>query len=293
MVFSAVVRSMRLHQWIKNLVVFAALIFSELMGDLHLLARTTVGFVAFCLLASSVYLFNDLQDRRSDLLHPVKRLRPIASGELSPPAAMAAMSVLLLAGLSLSVWIGRGFTVVAVIYLLLNVLYGMWLRQMLIVDVLTIATGFVLRALAGAELLRDAGWAVRISPWLLMCTFLLSLFLALGKRYHELGVGGEAHRETLHGYTRDFVGRLLTITTSATFLSYGLYTIWPDTVERFGTTRLIYTVPFVFYGLSRYLYLVTEESEGGDPSETLVSRRSIVLTIALWFASVSWVLYRS
>ncbi len=292
MKISAVLRSMRLHQWIKNLVVFAALIFSELMGDLGLLLRTAAGFAAFCLLASSVYLFNDLVDREKDALHPVKRHRPVASGELSPAAALASTAVLLVAGLGLSLWIGRGFTTVAATYILINLFYGLWLRDVVIVDVLTIATGFVLRALAGAELLRDAGAAVRISPWLLMCTFLLSLFLALGKRYHELSVTADDHRSTLRGYTREFVGRLLTITTAATFLSYSLYTIWPDTVDRFGTTRLIYTVPFVFYGLSRYLYLVTEEAEGGDPSETLVSRRSIVLTVALWFGSVAWILYR-
>ena len=292
MVFSAVLRSMRIHQWIKNLVVFAALIFSELMGDMGLLLRTGLGFVAFCLLSSSVYLFNDLKDRNKDAEHPVKRNRPIASGELSPRTAVVAMVLLLVVGLSISQWIGSGFTMVGVAYLLLNLAYSLWLRDIVIVDVLTIAVGFVFRALAGAELLQDAGFAIRISPWLLMCTFLLSLFLALGKRYHELSVTTVDHRETLGGYTREFVGRLLTITTAATFLSYGLYTIWPDTVDRFGTTRLIYTVPFVFYGLSRYLYLVTEESEGGDPSETLVSRRSIILTVALWFGSVAWILYR-
>jgi 4-hydroxybenzoate polyprenyltransferase len=289
---SKIVRTMRPHQWIKNLVIFAALIFAELLRQTDLLLRTGVGFVAFCLLAASVYIFNDLKDRKTDVRHPTKRLRPIASGSLTPQAAGLALAVLLTLGLAIAWLVGRNFFTVAAIYLLLNLLYGLSFRNIVILDLITIAVGFVLRAIAGAELLRDAGHPVAISPWLLMCTFLLSLFLGLGKRYHELHFSDGEHRGTLHGYTEAFVGRLLTMTAAATLLSYGLYTIWPDTVARFKTTHLLYTVPFVFYGLSRYLYLVTEEAEGGDPSETLVSRRSVVVTVVLWFAAVIWILYR-
>ena len=292
MVLANLLRSMRPQQWIKNLVVFAALIFAELLVEIPLLLKTGAGFVVFCVLSSSVYLFNDLVDRESDAQHPTKRLRPLVSGKISPRTVVIALCVLLVIGLSASWWIGRGFFSVAVAYLLLNLAYTFSFRNIVILDLITIAAGFVLRAIAGAELLRDAGHPVAISPWLLMCTFLLSLFLGLGKRYHELHVAGGGHRVTLHGYTESFLGRLLTMTAATTLLSYGLYTIWPDTVERFGTTRLLYTIPFVFYGLSRYLYLVTEEAEGGDPSETLVSRRSIVLTVGLWFAAVLLILYR-
>jgi 4-hydroxybenzoate polyprenyltransferase len=292
MIKAPLLRSMRPHQWIKNLVVFAALIFAELMGETDLLLRTAAGFVIFCLLSSTVYLLNDLKDRESDAQHPTKRLRPLVAGEIAPRTVAAASVVFLVVGLSGAWWVGRSFFAVAVAYLLLNLLYALSFRNIVILDLITIAVGFVMRAIAGAELLRDAGHPVAISPWLLMCTFLLSLFLGLGKRYHELQVAGGGHRATLHGYTEAFLSRLLTMTAAATLLSYGLYTIWPDTVERFGTTRLLYTVPFVFYGLSRYLYLVTEEAEGGDPSETLVSRKSIVLTVALWFAVVMWILYR-
>ncbi len=292
MITAPLLRSMRIHQWIKNLVVFAALIFAELMGETDLLLRTGVGFAIFCLLSSAVYLLNDLKDRESDAQHPTKRLRPLVAGEISPKTVSLAAAGFLIVGLTGAWWLGRGFFSVAVAYLLLNLVYALSFRNVVILDLITIAVGFVMRAIAGAELLRDAGHPVAISPWLLMCTFLLSLFLGLGKRYHELHVAGGGHRVTLHGYTEAFLSRLLTMTAAATLLSYGLYTIWPDTVERFGTTRLLYTIPFVFYGLSRYLYLVTEEAEGGDPSETLVSRRSIVLTVALWFAAVMVILYR-
>jgi 4-hydroxybenzoate polyprenyltransferase len=292
MIKAPLLRSMRPHQWIKNLVIFAALIFAELMGETDLLLRTAVGFVIFCLLSSTVYLLNDLKDRESDAQHPTKRLRPLVAGEIAPRTVVTASVVFLIVGLFGAWWVGRNFFSVAVAYLLLNLVYALSFRNIVILDLITIAVGFVMRAIAGAELLRDAGHPVAISPWLLMCTFLLSLFLGLGKRYHELHVAGGGHRVTLHGYTEAFLSRLLTMTAAATLLSYGLYTIWPETVERFGTTRLLYTVPFVFYGLSRYLYLVTEEAEGGDPSETLVSRRSIVLTVALWFAAVMWILYR-
>ncbi len=292
MITAPLLRSMRPHQWIKNLVVFAALVFAELMGETDLLLRTGVGFLIFCLLSSAVYLLNDLKDKESDAQHPTKRLRPLVAGEIaSRTVALAAVAFLAL-GLVSAWWLGRGFFSVAVAYLLLNLAYALSFRNIVILDLITIAVGFVMRAIAGAELLRDAGHPVAISPWLLMCTFLLSLFLGLGKRYHELHVAGGGHRVTLHGYTEAFLSRLLTMTAATTLLSYGLYTIWPDTVQRFGTARLLYTIPFVFYGLSRYLYLVTEEAEGGDPSETLVSRRSIVLTVALWFAAVMFILYR-
>lgn len=286
-----ILKSMRMHQWVKNLVVFAALIFSQNMGETELLLRTIAGFFAFCLFSSSVYILNDLKDRESDTGHPVKRHRPIASGALPTGVAIFAVMVILGVALVIAQRLGIDFLKVGLAYLGLNVLYSLSFRNMVILDVLTIAMGFVLRAIGGAEILKDAGTYVEISPWLLMCTFLLSLFLGLGKRYHEISSTGAQHRETLRGYTVPFLGMLLTITAAATLLSYSLYTIWPDTVDHFGTSRLLYTIPFVFYGLSRYLYLVTEESEGGDPSEILVTRRSIILTVGLWFASVAFILY--
>ena len=291
MYIRAILRSMRMHQWVKNLVIFAALVFSQNMDEIHLVLRTLAAFCVFCLLSSSVYLFNDLKDRKSDAGHPVKRFRPIASGELPTQVAIAALVVLLVVALTLALRLGPGFTRVGLAYLGLNILYTFSFRNLVVLDVLTIAVGFVLRAIAGAEVLSDAGTRIEISPWLLMCTFLLSLFLGLGKRYHEITSTGDQHRETLRGYTVPFLSMLLTLTAAATLLSYSLYTIWPETVDHFGTTRLLYTIPFVFYGLSRYLYLVTEESEGGDPSEILVTRRSIITTVGLWFASVAFILY--
>jgi 4-hydroxybenzoate polyprenyltransferase len=286
-----ILRAMRPHQWVKNLVIFAALIFSERLDDPSPLLHAALAFLVFCMLSSTVYLFNDIRDRENDARHPVKRLRPLASGRLSVGAASMAAGALLVVAVILAWLLGPGFFRVAVAYLLLNLLYSLRLRRVVILDILCIASGFVLRAIAGAEVLQDIGLPVAISPWLLMCTFLLSLFLGLGKRYHEVSVVSDAHRASLRGYSPRFVERLLVMTASATLISYCLYTIWPDTVRHFGTHRLLYTTPFVFYGLARYLFLVTEEHEGGDPSETLVKEPSIMSTVGLWFLAVAWILY--
>ena len=283
--------SMRPRQWTKNLVVFAALIFDQKLSDPYLFRLCLQGFAAFCMFSSSVYLLNDLKDRKQDAAHPIKRNRPIASGRLSSSAAWGSLVVLLGVALGLSVGLGRGFVGVGISYLVLNILYSFALRKVVILDVIAIATGFVLRAIAGAAILRGAGLDVVISPWLLICTFFLSLFLALGKRHNELKVVDGGHRPSLRGYSLAFIDRLLVITAGTTLLAYSIYTIWPDTVENFGTTRLVYTIPFVFYGLCRYLYLVTEEDKGGDPSEMLISQKSIILTVFLWFVCVAWILY--
>jgi 4-hydroxybenzoate polyprenyltransferase len=286
-----VITSMRPRQWTKNLVLFAALIFSPELFNLELLRRSAAAFVVFCGLSGVVYLMNDLKDRKLDAAHPRKRLRPIASGALGIRGAL--LAILLVGGLSLGgAWVlGRSFLAVALGYLALNVAYSFLLRNLVLLDVIAIAAGFVLRAIAGAKVLSEAGPQVEISAWLLMCTFFLSLFLGLGKRRHELQHQGADSRASLAQYSVELVDRLTAVNIAITVLCYSLYTIWPRTVEHFGTESLIYTIPFVFYGLSRYLYLVLEEDKGGDPSEMLLTDRSIILTVLGWFASVAWILY--
>lgn len=286
-----ILQSMRPRQWTKNLVVFAALIFSLNLTDTVLLTHTAIAFVVFCALSGWVYMLNDLHDREKDRLHPRKRERPIASGRLRPPVVAGALAVLLVGGLAAAWWLGTNFFAVAVVFVVLNATYSFYLRSKVLLDVMAIATSFVLRALAGAEVLISAGENVRISPWLLLCTFFLSLFLALGKRRHELLSVSHEHRKSLRAYSVELVDRLTTVTVAVTVLCYSIYTIWPETVENFGTEKLVYTVPFVFFGLGRYLYLVTQEDKGGDPSEMLITDRSIALTVVLWVLAVVWIVY--
>jgi 4-hydroxybenzoate polyprenyltransferase len=288
----AILRTMRPHQWTKNLVLLAALVFSMNFLDSRLLVLSLEGVAVFCLLSGGVYLLNDLKDREKDRLHPAKKSRPIASGALPTGVALGALVVVLGAGLGWAAILGPGFLTVSASYLLLNIAYSFALRARMLLDVMGIAAGFVLRAIAGAEVLLDAGADVRISPWLLMCTFFLSLVLALGKRRHELGAVQDGHRKALRGYTVPLVDRLTTLSVGVTLLSYSIYSIWPETVEQFGTENLVYTIPFVFYGLGRYLFLVTERAGGADPSEMLITDRGILATVVLWFAAVLLILYR-
>lgn len=291
MIAIAFLKTLRPHQWTKNLVVLAAIIFAQRLTEVPLLVRALVGLGIFCALSGSVYLLNDLKDAAKDRLHPVKCKRPIASGALPTTPAIVGLVLLAAGALAASTQLGRGFTQVAIAFLALNVAYSFALRRMVLLDVMAIATGFVLRALAGTELLLGAGESVRISPWLLMCTFFLSLFLALGKRRHELEGVDHEHRRSLDHYSVELVDRLTAITVAVTILSYSIYTIWPDTVAYFGTDKLIYTIPFVFYGLGRYLYLVLMKDGGGDPSEMLLNDRSILLTVLLWILAVAWIIY--
>lgn len=288
----AILRSLRPRQWTKNLLVFAAPLFALRVHEPQVLAATAAGFGVFCLLSGAVYLLNDIKDREKDRLHPVKRQRPLASGDLSPATAFVVALVLLAVSFLGAWWIGELFALVAASYLLLNFLYNALFRKMVLLDILAISTGFVLRALAGAEVMVGLGEDVRISSWLLMCTFFLSLFLALGKRRSELATVGDQHRATLRNYSLPLVDQLTTVTVSVTILSYSIYTIWPDTVENVGSEGLLFTVPFVVYGLGRYLFLVQHEGKGGDPSEMLLTDRSIRWTVLLWVVTVALVLYR-
>ncbi len=287
-------QELRPRQWTKNLLLFAGVLFSRQAGRPELLLRAALGFVAFSLLAGLVYLLNDVRDAELDRLHPVKRERPIASGRLPVPVAWAEAAVLAVAVAALSLWLGTAFTVVAATYLLMNVVYDLALRDHVLLDVFLVALGFVLRAIAGVELLRPVSPGTELSPWLLVCTFFGALFLALAKRRRELANAGEAagqRRAVLRLYTAPLLDGLLLVSAAASIMGYALYTIWPATVAKFHTEALLYTVPFVTYGVFRYLYLVRASESTEDPSQVLLADRPLQLCVVLYLAVVVLILY--
>lgn len=290
----ALIQELRPRQWTKNLLVFAGVLFSQQAGHPELLLRATGGFFAFSLLAGSVYLLNDLRDVGQDRLHPKKRERPIASGRLPVPAAWTAVVALLLAVGALSAWLGPLFSIVAGAYLVMNFAYSFGLRDQVLLDVFFIALGFVLRAIAGVELLRPLSPETTLSPWLLVCTFFGALFLALAKRRRELANAGEGagqRRAVLLQYTPPLLDGLLIVSAASSIMSYALYTIWPATVAKFGTDALLYTVPFVTYGIFRYLYLVRASESTEDPSQVLLSDRPLIICVLLYLVAVVLILY--
>jgi len=292
---NAFVEELRPKQWIKNGLVFAGVIFAGTLSDPRALGRAGLGFLAFSLLSGAVYLFNDLRDVEADRQHPKKRLRPIAAGRMSTGAAWTGLGLVLALAAALSWLLGPWFAATAAAYLGLNLAYSLGLKHVVLVDVMAIATGFVLRAIAGVELLRPLRPDVELSPWLLVCTFFLALFMACGKRRQELlhqeESGAEARRRVLLAYNAPFLDTLVTVCAATTLVSYAIYTIWPGTVEKFHTTGLLWTVPFVTYGVFRYLWLTRVTDEGEDPSTTLMTDRPLLIDVLLWLATVGAVLY--
>jgi len=290
----ALLQALRPKQWTKNLLVFAGVVFSQHARDPVLLVRAVGGFVAFSLLASAVYIVNDLKDVDADRLHPKKRHRPIASGALSPAVAWTVVPLLLVAVAALCSWLGFGFLLVLAAYLASNVAYSFGMKHQVIMDVFLIASGFVLRAVAGVELLKPVAPETQLSAWLLVCTFFGALFLAVSKRRRELMNAGSLapdQRAVLGTYTPELLDRMLTIAAACTLMSYALYTIWPATVAKFGTEALIVTVPVVAYGVFRYLHLVRVSEMSEDPSLVLLADRPIQLTVLVYVAMSLWILY--
>jgi 4-hydroxybenzoate polyprenyltransferase len=279
---------MRPRQWVKNLFVFAGLIFAQkLFTPLALVALAA--FAIFCALSGAVYLVNDVADRDKDRLHPTKRLRPLASGRLSVPAAVLAALLLVALSLTASLLISWSLAVVAAAYVTLLILYSVWLKHLVIVDVLVVAAGFVLRAVAGAVAID-----VEISGWLLICTILIALFLALGKRRYEylaLGGGAAAHRPILAEYSAELLDQMIAVVTASTVTAYALYTMSPETVAKFHTHLLPATLPFVLYGIFRYLYLLYRRQLGGNPSELFLNDGPLLLNTFLWFLMVLVIVY--
>lgn len=281
--------SLRPEQWTKNLIVFAGLLFGLQLFVPGAFVRTLVAFAVFCALSGVVYLVNDIMDREADRRHPLKARRPIASGELSPAIAGGAAVALTAAGLGTAFALSLPFGFVALAYLVLQTLYSGPLKHIVILDVLTIAAGFVLRAAAGAVAVN-----VPISHWLLVVTILLALFLALSKRRHELVLladGAAEHRPILGEYSPYLLDQMISVVTASTLVAYIFYCISPETVQKFGTDLLGLTIPFPLYGIFRYLYLVHRREGGGSPSQMLINDRPLLVCVGLWVAAVVVIVY--
>ncbi len=284
----ALIHTMRPRQWPKNAFVFAALVFDRQLRNPDALVITVAGFLLFCLLSGAVYLLNDIADLEADRQHPIKRLRPLPSGQLAVRTAWIAFTVILIGTLALSYRLHPSFAVVAATYFVLNLAYSFGLKHIPLIDVLSIAAGFVLRVQAGVTLIH----VERFSPWLYMVTTLLALFLGFGKRRAELielAAGARNHRRVLDGYTIPLLDQLLTITLATTIVAYSLYTFSAPNLP--PNHAMMLTIPFVLYGLFRYLYLVQVENHGGAPEEALLTDRPLQATILLWGLAVLFIFY--
>lgn len=286
---SALLKTMRPRQWMKNIFIFAALIFDHKLLQADLLARTLAGFALLCLLSSVVYLVNDLADMDKDRQHPKKRHRPLASGRLAPRVAVAATVGLLLVALPLSFALEAAFGLIALVYLAANLLYSFWLKHVVLIDVLIVALGYLLRAIAGAWLVASA-----ISPWLYICLTLLALFLGFGKRRGELllmqNETGNSRR-VLQDYSLPFLDELINLVATATVVAYSLYTFSAANLP--ANHAMMLTIPFVLYGVFRYLYLIHIKGEGGAPDELVLTDRPLQVTFALWGLAAVLILYLS
>ncbi len=285
----AILVSLRPHQWTKNLLVFAALALSKHLFEREAFLRALLAFGIFCGLSGTIYVVNDLTDLARDRLHPRKRHRPLASGALSPEAARGVAGVLGLACLGLSLLLGRDFALAALLYTLLNLAYSFRLKEIVILDVLSISMGFLLRGVAGALAI-----AVQFSDWLVVCTILLALFLALAKRRHELTSLNDAasgHRPILAEYSPYLLDQMISVVTASCLMAYAFYTMAPETVEKYRTDRLAWTIPFVLYGIFRYLYLVHQRDQGGSPTDLLLTDRPLLVDVALWALSIVLIVY--
>ena len=283
------IRSMRPHQWVKNAFVFAGLVFSQKLFNLVDLTVAVEAFIIFCLLSGSVYVINDILDIQEDRQHPEKRDRPLASGRLRLPVAVAGVVTFIAVSLTGAFVLNPMFGVIASVYFLQNLLYSKFLKHIVLLDVMLIGIGFVLRAVAGAVVIN-----VEISSWLILCTFLLALFLGFNKRRHELILleeNANNHRRILDEYSPHFLDMMTAIVTAATVISYALYTMSSETINKFHTEKLIFTTPFVIYGIFRYLYLVYQKEDGGDPTKIALTDRSLQINILLWLMTAGAILY--
>jgi 4-hydroxybenzoate polyprenyltransferase len=283
------IASLRPPQWTKNLVVLLALLFGQRLTHLPSILESLAAFVIFCGLSGVVYLINDVMDREADRRHPIKCHRPIASGVVPVQAALTLAAVLSVAALAAAFALRPLFGVIALSYVILLALYSGPLKHIVIIDVLTIAIGFMLRAAAGAVVI-----AVEFGAWLYMMTILLSLFLALSKRRHELVLladGATGHRRILQEYSPYLLDQMIAVVTASTLVAYAIFTVSPDTVAKFHTERLWLTLPFPLYGIFRYLYLVHRKEGGGNPSDMLLADKPLLSCVALWGAVVALLIY--
>ena len=277
---------LRPQQWIKNAFVWAGFLFARAWQDAALAQQVALAFIAFCLLASAVYIGNDWIDRDADRAHPTKRRRPLAGGQIGGAAAGSLAIVLALAALALGAWVGAGLFAVLVAYLVLNAAYSLRLKRIVIVDVFALSLGFLLRILAGT-----VGVGIAPSPWLLMCGLMLTLLLGFGKRRAEsAAVGASGGRAVLAEYSPALLDRLIVVCVSGTLIAYSLYTISPQTITLHRSADLVYTVPIVTYALFRYLYLLGSGHAAEDPSGLFIGDRHLQLSALAWLVAVIWIL---
>lgn len=274
----------RPRQWIKNGFVFAAAIFSGRFREPAVVLESLLAFGAISLVASGIYIWNDILDREQDRRHPKKRLRPLAAGRLSVGDCVAGIAACWLGAAVLLAFLGQpGADLVVLVYIVLNLLYVYWFKHKVVLDVLILALGFVLRVLLGGE-----ATGIVVSQWLVLCTFLLAMFLGFSKRRHELILleeGAHNHRRNLSEYEPYFLDQMIAVTTASTLLSYCLYTILTPS---FNNAGMEYTIPFVAYGIFRYLYLIHRREQGGDPAEVVLGDRGLLINLLLWIAMVVW-----
>ena len=286
---AAMIRLARPHQWIKNALVLAALVFGQRLFVFHDVVLALVAFVAFCALASAGYIVNDIADRDADRLNPEKCDRPLARGDLTVAGAGREALALAAIAVVLSIFLGPEFAGIAVIYAVLQLTYSLWAKHQVVVDVIAVAIGFVLRAFAGGVAIH-----VEVSPWLVFITFVLALFLVLARRRHELIALGDdafAHRSALSQYSVRLVDQMISIVAGATLVGYMIYTASAEVEAKLGTRHLYLTVPFVAFGILRYLYLIDERNEGGDPAIALLHDRPLMLAVGLWILTNIALLY--
>jgi 4-hydroxybenzoate polyprenyltransferase len=280
---------MRPRQWSKNVIIYAGLVFDGRLFDINLLLATTLVVFCFCLVSSSVYIINDLADIEKDRLHPRKKLRPLPSGELNPRFAAGAGALLAIVGIALAAWLNLWVGLVVFIYLAQNIAYSLYLKHIVLIDVMVLSLGFLLRVLAGV-LIADVS---NFSPWLYVCITLLSLFLGFGKRRHEITLlqdDAAAHRSSLQEYNLPLLDQIISLVTTSTFVTYTFYSFEAQTaLVRDG--RLLLTTPFVFFVIVRYLYLIHVQKRGGAPDELIFEDRPLLITGVLWVVSIVILLY--
>ncbi len=272
------IKLLRVKHYIKNFFVFVPLIFAEKFTDLNSIIKNVLAFFSLCFAASFIYIVNDIKDREKDRLHPVKKNRPIPAGRVSIPTAFIFSLVLIALSLWISFYINFWTLISVLVYVLLNIAYTFGLKNVVILDVMIIAGGFVLRIITGAVAIE-----VPLSNWIILTAISISLFLGFGKRRHELIYVGENHRKVLQDYSVQFLDYMMIISVTMTVMSYSLYCMDDRVTARLGTDKLILTVPLVIYGLFRYMYLIYKKDEGGDPAELVAKDKGIIIAVLSWF----------
>ena len=292
-IFPAVLQELRPKQWTKNLLLFAGIIFSNHFREQVRLLHAVYGFIIFCALSGAIYIINDIRDAESDRNHPLKCKRPIASGALPVAIAAGVCVGLLVVGIGWAYVINPRFGNLSVFYFVLMVLYSMGLKHVVILDLMIVAIGFVIRGIGGVLVIEKAGESIPITPWFVTCVLFLALFVVLCKRRHELvllSASARHHRPVLEHYSPAFLDQMVNVATTATVMSYALYVTLG--VQQHGDKQtMVYTLPFVVYGVFRYLYLVYKREEGGSPELLLLQDPSLLICVLLWLGTVTAIMY--